>query len=49
MAFEREKLQKNPQFLGQTDKKRKKMGEKNAGRKKCKFLENSRFFGQDYA
>ena len=47
MDFEREKLQRNPQLLGQIDKKE--VGEKNVGRKKRQFLENSRFFGRDYA
>ena len=38
MAFEREKLQRNLPFLGQTDKK------KNVGRKKRHFLKNIRFY-----
>ena len=46
MAFEREKIQRTPQFLGQIDKKEK--SGQNVGRKKPSFWKTVVFFSNEF-
>ena len=48
-GFRERQIAKKPSISGPNRQKRKKWVKKMQVEKKCKFLENSRFFGRDYA